>query len=514
MDYSLYLVTDRSLLPPGKSYLESLEQALRGGVTVVQLREKHAETAEFLRIAQETKALTDKYNVPLIINDRIDIACAVNARGVHLGQTDMPIDIARTLLPPGSIIGISCNSVDQVRRARDSSADYVGLGAVWETQTKQLTSTPVGVRGLGVMLQALDGSDVKAVAIGGIKAYNLARLLHGSGSETNHTLDGVAVVSDIVSSKDPQSAARLLREIFDASKMMAPEPLDWTQDVILNRALAIMDAVRSSRPVVHQMTNIVVSHQSASITLALGASPIMATAPEEMMDICKFSNALLVNIGTLVASTLEGMLKGGTFANAAKIPIVLDPVGIGATTFRKDSVDKLLDLWQPTVIKGNAGELAAFVSSKEAAGRGVDSVGGFANPAEFVRKLARKEHCIVVLTGETDLISDGERVVAIRNGDPLLGKITGSGCMLGSCIAAFCAAENSNTDKANASQLTQNGDFLSAAVGAVLMLTIASELAAKRDTVHGMGTFLPALIDEVSNLRPEVIRKQAKVTIE
>jgi thiamine-phosphate diphosphorylase/hydroxyethylthiazole kinase len=158
-------------------------------VTVVQLREKIADTAEvcrsgnrisspdsvwqFLQIARESKALCDRYNIPLIVNDRIDIALAVNARGVHLGQSDMPIDIARKLMPQGSIIGISCNSLDQVRRAKESKADYVGLGAVWDTQTKRLTTRPIGVRGLGVMLEALDGSDVKAVAIGGIKSTNL-----------------------------------------------------------------------------------------------------------------------------------------------------------------------------------------------------------------------------------------------------------------------------------------------------------------------------------------------------
>ncbi|KAF7315406.1 TMP-TENI-domain-containing protein [Mycena indigotica] len=508
LNYSLYLVTDRRLLPPHKTYLESLEQALQGGVTVVQLREKDADTAEFLRIAQETKALTDKYNIPLIINDRIDIAAAVNAYGVHLGQTDMPIAIARRLLPSGTIIGISCNSVEEVRQARESGADYVGLGAVWDTQTKKLTKSPIGVRGLGLMLRELDGSAIKAVAIGGIKSTNLARLLHGSSSDTNHRLDGVAVVSDIVSSSNPLLAARNLKDIFNASLTL--NPLFSSNDDILDRALRISAAVRNTRPLVHQMTNIVVSHQSASMTLALGASPIMATAPEEMADLCKISNALLVNIGTLMTSTLEGMLKGGVFANASKIPVVLDPVGVGASAFRRDSVNKLLDLWQPAVIKGNAGELAALAGSQEAAGRGVDSVGGFADPSEFVRRLAKKEHCVIVLTGKTDYISDGDRVVAIQNGDPLLGSITGSGCMLGSCIAAFCAATNLGDDD-NAARLTRNGDFLAAAVGAVLTLTVASELAAKKEQVHGIGTFLPALIDEVSVLSPDVVRRLAKV---
>ncbi|KAF7321262.1 TMP-TENI-domain-containing protein [Mycena kentingensis (nom. inval.)] len=513
-DYSLYLVTDRSLLPAGKTFLESLEESLQGGVSIVQLREKQADTAEFLHVAQAARQLTRKYNSPLIINDRVDIALAVGAEGVHLGQSDMPIAIARQLLPQGTIIGISCNTVDQVRQAVESGADYVGLGAVWDTQTKKLSAKPIGVRGLGEMLEVLP-QDVKAVAIGGIKTTNLARLLHGSASIHYRPLDGIAVVSELVASHNPASNARTLKTIYDAyrSTLERVESVQWSRDTILDKALAILNTVQSSRPLVHQvMTNIVVANQSASITLALGASPIMATEVEEMEDLSKLADSLLVNIGTLVASTLEGMLRAGRCANASKIPVVLDPVGVGASTFRKNSVNKLLDIWHPTVIKGNAGELAALAGSTEASGRGVDSLGGFKNPADFVRNLANKEHCVVVLTGETDYISDGERVVSIENGDPLLGKITGSGCMLGSCIAAFCAAANKTaTAEDDASRLTQKGDFFSAAVGAVLTLTVASERAVKSGKVNGMGSFLPALIDAVSQLRSEDVRELARV---
>ncbi|KAJ7045477.1 thiamine biosynthetic bifunctional enzyme Thi4 [Mycena alexandri] len=517
MDLSLYLVTDRSLLPVGKPHLEALEQALIGGVTVVQIREKVADTAEFLRVARESKALCDRYNVPLLVNDRVDIALAINARGVHLGQSDMPIDIARKLMPKGSIIGISCNSLHDVRRARESKADYVGLGAVWDTQTKKLTSSPIGVRGLGVLLEALDGSDIQAVAIGGIKSTNLARLLHGSVSRTNHTLDGVAVVSDIVASPNPETAARRLKSIFNACKRcILDSPAQnfvWSRGEILDNVTTIMDGVRTLSPLVHQMTNIVVSNQSANITLAVGASPIMATAPEEMSDLSKLSNGLLVNIGTLVGGSVQGMLKGGYFVNAAKNPVVLDPVGVGASDFRKSSVNELLNAWQPTVIKGNAGELAALAGSSEAASKGVDSTGGFQDPINFTRQLARKERCVVVLTGETDYVSDGKRVLMLKNGHSLLGKVTGSGCMLGSVITAYCAAANAlaSEDDEHEGRLTRSGDFLSAAVGAVLTLTIASEFAAKREDVHGMGTFLPALLDEVAALRPENIRQLAKV---
>ena len=121
---------------------------------------------QFLEIARQSKALCDKYQVPLIINDRVDIALAVQANGVHLGQTDMPVHIARSLLPSNAIIGVSCNNLNHLKKAVEDRVDYIGVGAVWATNTKELTNPVIGVRGLGTLLSALDGTDVKAVAIG------------------------------------------------------------------------------------------------------------------------------------------------------------------------------------------------------------------------------------------------------------------------------------------------------------------------------------------------------------
>jgi thiamine-phosphate diphosphorylase/hydroxyethylthiazole kinase len=180
--------------------------------------------------------------------------------------------------------------------------------------------------------------------------------MHGSTSQLEKWLDGVAVVSDIVAAPDPMKAAQRLKSIFRASRIAAAKRFSTSRDDILTKALTIMTAVRSLNPLVHQvsvyfllsltvrfklfkMTNVVVANQSANITLALGASPIMATAPEEMSDLSKISHALLVNIGTLVSGSLQGMLKAGHFVNAARNPIILDPVGVGASEFRKNSVN-------------------------------------------------------------------------------------------------------------------------------------------------------------------------------
>lgn len=157
--------------------------------------------------------------------------------------------------------------------------------------------------------------------------------------------------------------------------------------------------------------------------------------------------------------------------------------------------------------------MAALANSEEVKARGVDSVGkGFADPASFVKQLALKERCIIVLTGITDYVSDGFAVVKLDNGHKLLGDITGSGCMVGTCVAVFCAAAAS-TDKLQIDETLANGDMLSAAVGGVLAVTIASELAAARHDTHGSGSFLPELIDELYNLTADKVLERAKVEV-
>ncbi|KIM45460.1 hypothetical protein M413DRAFT_66738 [Hebeloma cylindrosporum] len=523
IDYSLYLVTGRNLLPENKEYLESLEESIKGGVTVVQVRDKEVDTQEFIDIAALSKSICDKYDVPLLINDRVDVALAVKADGVHLGQTDMTVKQARKLLPPGAIIGVSCNNVDQVREAIRNGVDYIGIGAVWGTQTKKLTSPIIGVRGVGRMLEELDGTNIKAVAIaGGIKSTNLLRTLHGSVSSTNHILDGVAVVSDIVASPEPQVAAETLRTILSQfRKSYNHHPLGFdgsllgagptTASSIVEAALSLMKEIRKRNPLVHQITNTVVATQSANVTLAVGGSPIMATEPREMEDLALISGSLLVNIGTMRAENLEGMLIAGTFANKFRKPVVFDPVGMGASAFRKESVRTLLDTWQASVIKGNAGELATLAGTTEVGTKGVDSVGsGFKDPAAFVRNLAKRERCVIVLTGPIDYISDGVSVVTIENGSELLGRITGSGCILGSCIASFCATAS---EVAPDNGHIFRGSVFTAAIAGVLVLTIASELAAKSHGVRGPGTFLPALIDALWDITQDQVHELSRVTV-
>ncbi|EIM83062.1 thiamine biosynthetic bifunctional enzyme [Stereum hirsutum FP-91666 SS1] len=527
LDYSVYLVTGRDLLPPNKSYLECLEEAIKGGVTVVQVREKDAETGEFLAIALQTVSLCSKYNVPVLINDRLDIALASKAAGVHLGQTDMPISVARSLLPANSIIGISCNTPEHAKKAVEEGADYVGLGAVYGTNTKDVTA-PGKVRGIDGVREALtvlEGTGVKSVAIGGIKSTNILRTLHGCVSSSGYGLDGVAVVSDIMASTDPQAAARRLADIFAAWKAVPRSPVSFTphvcssshtRDAVIRAAAELVLSVRQVKPLVHQITNNVVKTQSANVTLAMGGSPIMAAAAQEQEELARIPGGLLVNFGTV--EDMDGMLASGFHANLNRKPVVFDPVGVGATKYRQNCAAQLLNLWQATVIKGNAAEIGALAKSEEVKAQGVDTLGpGFKDPSSVVRLLARQERCVVVLSGPTDYVSNGSTVLRLSNGHPLLGQITGSGCIVGTAIATFCGAAAILAERdapAGAAGELVRGDMLIAAAAGVLVLTIAAEIAAEREDVKGPGTFLPALIDELARLTPEVVERRAKVEVE
>lgn len=200
INYKLYLVTDRYLLR-GKELVETIEEAINGGVSIVQLREKDISSLEFFNVAKVVKEVTDKYNVPLIINDRIDIALAVDAAGVHIGQSDMPCNIARKILPKGKIIGVSVHSVDEAIKAKEEGADYLGCGAVFSTSTKSDVTT----LSIDKLKKIKKSVDIPVVAIGGINENNISKL-NGVG------IDGVAVISAIIAKENPKKAAEEILE--------------------------------------------------------------------------------------------------------------------------------------------------------------------------------------------------------------------------------------------------------------------------------------------------------------
>ncbi|MGH4137313.1 thiamine phosphate synthase [Clostridium sp.] len=198
IDYSLYLVTDRDVLVDSDIYTD-VEEAIRGGVTLVQIREKSMGTLEFYNMAVKLKLITDKYKIPLIINDRIDIARAVDAAGVHLGQSDMPADIARRILGNNKIIGVSTGTLKQAQKAEKQGADYVGVGAMFPTTTKD---DAIAVT-INCLKDIKEGISIPVVAIGGISEKNVALL-------RTTKIDGIAVISAILGKKSVKTAAEKL----------------------------------------------------------------------------------------------------------------------------------------------------------------------------------------------------------------------------------------------------------------------------------------------------------------
>lgn len=203
IDYSLYLVTDRCFLRD-ISLKKAVEEAILGGTTFVQLREKDISSRQFYEYAKEVKSVTDYYKIPFVINDRIDIAQAVDADGVHLGQKDISLEIARKILGKDKIIGISTGNVQQAIEAEKSGADYIGIGTVFFTGTKKDINKPIGIEGLKDIASKVS---IPKVAIGGINESNTKDVITAG-------VDGVAVISAILGKENVREASKLLKEFF------------------------------------------------------------------------------------------------------------------------------------------------------------------------------------------------------------------------------------------------------------------------------------------------------------
>ncbi|KAI6308541.1 hypothetical protein MCOR29_009263 [Pyricularia oryzae] len=505
-NYSLYLVTDSTPeILGGRDICQVVEDAIEGGVTIVQYRDKKSDTAVLIEVAQKLHRITSKHNVPLLINDRVDVALAIGCEGVHLGQDDMSLVTARRLLGPDAIIGISASTREEALTACADGADYLGIGAVFSTNTKTNTKHilgPVGIQHLLEIMHKEGFGHVQTVAIGGINATNVQRVFFQSATPGKKVLDGVAIVSAIMAAPSPRDASKnLLRLIKEPSAALDNTIQASESGDILALVPAIIKAVHESTPLSHNMTNLVVQNFAANVALAVGASPIMANYGEEAADLAKLGGALVINMGTVTPEGVENYVKALRAYNAAERPVVLDPVGAGATTIRREAVKTILSAGHTSVIKGNEGEIAAVLASTTPFSngdpgpqqRGVDSVSTLPDDEARARLAARlaaqQRGSIVVMTGPTDIVSDGERTFAIvQHGDPILGRVTGTGCCLGTVISAMlCSGTSGSTDK------------LVAVVAGILLYEIAAEVAAGR--CQGPGSFVPAFIDALDELR-------------
>lgn len=536
-DYSLYLVTDSTEAILGnRDLVDVADQALQGGVTIVQYRDKTSDTGLLISIAKALHTKCRQYNVPLIINDRVDVALAVGCEGVHLGQDDMSIAAARQILGEDKIIGATVSSIEEADVAVERGADYLGIGTLYATNTKKNTKDIIGINGIRKILFHLNSHSekarsIKTVCIGGVNASNLQRVIFqlqapSSTDTPPKIIDGAAIVSAIINSPDPKAASQTLKTLLTTSPPFARtsslppfqlSPPTEELSAIQREAPKYVKAVSSRSSLSHNMTNLVVQHISASVALAIGASPIMSNNGNEASDLAALHGGLVINMGTATPDALHNHALAIAAYNAVGGPVVFDPVGAGATSARRSAVSTLLKTGYFDVIKGNEREILAvakasgftvdFDSSQQ---RGVDSgatLFALKQRASIVQRIAARERNIVLMTGAVDVVSDGYRTYAIKNGHEYLGLITGSGCTLGTTISAYLAAAVQAGREGVVEKEEGSGwepDKLYAVLTAILHFEIAAERAASRSDVQGPGTFIPAFVDELWKIRTEV----------
>lgn len=266
-----------------------------------------------------------------------------------------------------------------------------------------------------------------------------------------------------------------------------------------NTIVKNLSAIKEKKPLIHHITNYVTVNDCANITLAVGASPVMADDEQEVVEMVSYAAALVINIGTLNSRTVDAMLKAGRKAKAVGIPVIFDPVGVGATEFRSSTAKKILQEVSPTVIRGNMSEIK-ILAGQNVVIKGVDSVADSTDGVRIARELSEKYHCVVAITGKRDIVCYQKRLCFIDNGHPMLTNVTGTGCMTTSLIGAYCGAGKDY--------------FLSTAAG-IMTMGLAGELAYKSlSPADGVGTFKQRLFDAVYCLTPEMICEGRKIEYE
>ncbi len=258
---------------------------------------------------------------------------------------------------------------------------------------------------------------------------------------------------------------------------------------------SLLNKIRKEKPLVHHITNYVTVADCAAATRNVGALPVMAQAEEEVREMVRAAGALVLNIGTLSPSLVRAMLEAGREAKKKGIPVILDPVGAGATSLRTESAHLLIKEVSPDIIKGNAAEIA-ILAGLEGEIKGVESVGG-ADPRFAATRLAQKTNAVVVTTGVEDIVADGRRSAVIKNGHPSMGLVVGTGCTAASLLAAFAAVEK---------------NYFEAAAAAMTTFAVAGELAAeKAASAGGPLAYKTLLLDQLYLLKEEELDRRARV---
>ncbi len=267
----------------------------------------------------------------------------------------------------------------------------------------------------------------------------------------------------------------------------------------------LLEDIRKNVPLVHNITNYVTVNDCANVVLAVGASPIMADDILEAAEITAISQSLVLNIGTLNQRTVESMIAAGRKANELGIPVVFDPVGAGASGFRNNTVKQILSNVIIAILRGNLSEMS-YIAGLQVNTKGVDSAeeDNKIDGVSVAKKVAEIYGCVAAITGAVDVVSDGTRVTKISNGHKMLSKVTGTGCMTTALAGSYAGAANINGSK----------DYYSAAIGGIMTMGIAGEMAFETAGHMGTGSYHINIIDAVSILSNEIIEERARVNEE
>lgn len=261
--------------------------------------------------------------------------------------------------------------------------------------------------------------------------------------------------------------------------------------------------VKAKNPLIQNITNYVTANDCANILLACGASPVMTDDYDDSVDISSFADGLTLNIGTLNKQTIKSMISAGKISSQLSRPIVLDPVGVGASKVRTETVDTLIQKLNISVICGNLSEIK-YICNKSESPKGVDSLDTSDNniyeDARLFKELSLKLKCVIVATGQTDIVTDGNRICFCKNGTSIMSKVTGTGCQLSTVITAF---------------ISSNTSVFDSVVAAVCSYGICGEIALSRITkFDGISSYRNYIIDAMFDLTPEILEKRAKYEIQ
>ena len=260
-----------------------------------------------------------------------------------------------------------------------------------------------------------------------------------------------------------------------------------------DQAAQNLAAVREKKPLIHNITNYVVMNYTANALLAMGASPVMAHAQNEVEDMASFAGALVINIGTLEDDWIASMMKAGKKASELNTPIILDPVGSGATALRTNAAKAIIEETRLSVIRGNASEILSL-RHEDSKTKGVDSIHSVEEAAQTATVLARELNTALAITGPVDLVTDGERIVRVSNGHSLMGYVTGTGCTATTTIGAFLAVDD---------------DPVSATATALAFFGLAGEVAGQQ--AQAPGSFMIRMLDALYTIAPEELKAGCKI---